>query len=176
MSKLYRFQIVRDSIINRNVDVIVNSANSHLLPGGGVCGVIMDAAGENVVEECKELEYCNPGGVCITTPGRLAPRIKAIYHTVGPKWREGKSNEVPLLEMCYSNCIKSALKKEFNSIAFPLISSGIYGMPYSIALNVAVTCILDTLEENEYCVDRLNYIKKHYKTPFKVELCLFKNK
>lgn len=130
-------------ITKLTVDAVVNAANEKLLPGGGVCGAIFQAAGPQLEQACSQYGRCAPGQVVIT-PGFALP-AKYIIHTVGPVWQGGEQGEAELLAACYKNAILLAAEKNCTSIAFPLISSGIFGYPPAKALEVAVTAIREAL-------------------------------
>lgn len=140
--------IVRNDITKMKVDVIVNAANSSLKMGGGVCGAIFRAAGENQLQDaCDEIGTCAVGHAVMTEAFKL--NAKYIIHSVGPIWRGGTSNEADLLASCYENSLKLAAKNKCQSIAFPLISSGIYGYPKREALQIAVSSISSFLLNND---------------------------
>jgi len=153
------FEIIRNDITKMNVDVIVNAANSALKMGGGVCGAIFQAAGiEDLQKECDAIGGCRVGEAVITKGYNLPS--KHIIHTVGPIWNGGNNNEESHLRNCYLNSLKLAKKNNLESIAFPLISSGIYGYPKDKALKVAMAAIGEFLLENEMTVYLIVYDKK----------------
>ena len=129
------FEIVRNDITKMSVDAIVNAANSVLAPGGGVCGAIFTAAGyDHLDTACRAIGHCDVGQAVITDGFQLP--AKYVIHAVGPIWQGGGKNEAELLKSCYRNALHLAERKECQSIAFPLISSGIYGYPKAEALQV----------------------------------------
>jgi O-acetyl-ADP-ribose deacetylase len=137
-------EIVRNDLTKMEVDVIVNAANSALQMGGGVCGAIFNAAGATELQAaCDEIGGC-PVGDAVMTDGFQLP-AKKIIHTVGPIWKGGAANEEVLLRNCYRNTLALAVAEGFESIAFPLISSGIYGYPREQAFQVAMSTISEFL-------------------------------
>lgn len=130
------------------VDAIVNAANKELRMGGGVCGAIFNAAGVSELQKaCDKLAPIKTGDAVIT-PGFRLP-AKYIIHTAGPIYRDGNHGEEELLRACYINSLQLAMENDCRSVAFPLISSGIYGYPRADAIKVAKTAIRDFLTKND---------------------------
>jgi O-acetyl-ADP-ribose deacetylase len=158
-------QLILGDITNQNVDAIVNAANSSLMGGGGVDGAIHRSGGPTILEECKKIiakhGSCPTGEAVITTAGNLP--AKFVIHTVGPVWSGGKNNESIKLASCYKNSLRLAVENGLQSIAFPNISTGIYGYPKKEAAKIAVKTVSDFLQSNAtvivyfVCFDEENF-------------------
>ena len=158
---------IKGDITKIKVDAIVNAANSSLLGGGGVDGAIHRVGGKAILEDCRKIIArqggCKTGDAVITTAGHLPATY--VVHTVGPVWNGGQKNEAVLLSNAYRNSLKLALENEARSIAFPNISTGIYGYPKDQAAKIAVQTTRDFLLENDIellvlfvCFDDENFL------------------
>ncbi len=142
------FTVICKDITKMKVDAIVNAANTDLVMGGGVCGAIFKAAGiSDMKNACAGLAPIRTGDAVITPGFKLA--AKYVVHTAGPVYRGGKAGEAEQLRSCYLNSLKLAAENKCRSIAFPLISSGIYGYPKDEAVAVAVSAIRDFLADHD---------------------------
>ena len=171
-----QLEVIMGDITTLNVDAIVNAANSSLMGGGGVDGAIHRAAGPSLLEECRKVAAARgnipggniPGGPCpagnavITGAGKLP--AKHVIHTVGPVWRGGGRGEPELLSSCYRKSLRLAEEAGLQSIAFPNVSTGVYGYPRDKAAAAAVAAVRETLPETPgiqrvvfACFDRENY-------------------
>ena len=142
-----RIEILLGDITKLQIDAIVNAANNSLLGGGGVDGAIHHAAGSELLDECKLLNGCKTGEAKLTKGYKLP--AKFIIHTVGPVWDGGNHNEDKLLANCYRNSLKLAVINQIKTIAFPAISTGVYGFPLERATKIAVKEIKDFLGNDQ---------------------------
>ena len=164
---LQRIEIIRGDITKQRVDAIVNAANSSLMGGGGVDGAIHRAGGPAILEECKKIVArqggCPTGEAVLTTGGNLP--AKFVIHTVGPVWNGGKTNESEKLADCYKNSLLLAVENSLSTIAFPNISTGIYGYPKRDAAKIAIQSVIEFLIKDMVitkvyfvCFDEENFI------------------
>lgn len=155
------FEIIRNDITAMSVDAIVNAANSALQMGGGVCGAIFSAAGaQDMQAACDKIGECGVGKAVLTDGFNLP--AKFVIHTVGPIWQDGNHKEAQLLYDCYVNSLELARQNKCTSIAFPLISSGIYGYPRDQALQIAISAIGKFLLQYEMMVYLVVYDPKSF--------------
>ncbi|HEY5469930.1 MAG TPA: O-acetyl-ADP-ribose deacetylase [Bacteroidales bacterium] len=143
-----RVELINGDITSLDVDAIVNAANNSLLGGGGVDGAIHSAAGPELLDECESLNGCETGQSKITKGYQL--KAKHVVHTVGPIWHGGCSNETELLASCYQTCLALAKSKKFKTIAFPGISTGVFGFPKDLAAMIAVNETKRFLKKNNF--------------------------
>jgi O-acetyl-ADP-ribose deacetylase (regulator of RNase III)/predicted CopG family antitoxin len=155
------FSIIREDITRLDTDAIVNAANNHLLAGGGVCGAIFTVAGADELQKaCNEIGYCETGDAVITKGFNL--KAKYIIHAVGPVYGQNPKEEEQQLYSCYRKSLEIAKKNHLESIAFPLISSGIYGYPKTEAIKIATKAIKDFLAKNEMQIYLVVYDKQAF--------------
>jgi O-acetyl-ADP-ribose deacetylase (regulator of RNase III) len=163
-------ELIKGDITELQTDGIVNAANSSLLGGGGVDGAIHRKGGKAILEECMQIRNrqggCETGEAVITTAGELPSRY--VIHTVGPVWKGGNNDEATKLRNCYLNSLRLAAAHDIRSLAFPNISTGVYGYPKGSAAEIAVQAVQDFRPENTVvervifvCFDEENYELYH---------------
>lgn len=157
-----KIKLVSGDITQQAVDAIVNAANRTLLGGGGVDGAIHRAAGPDLYKKCQTLGGCETGSAKITRGYRLPAQY--VIHAVGPVWRGGNQHEESLLESAYQTCMELAKQYQCKTVAFPNISTGIYGFPKENAAEIAIKTVRNFLDENDLpnrvyfvCFDSDNY-------------------
>ena len=157
-----KVELLQGDITKMEVDAIVNAANKSLLGGGGVDGAIHRAAGPELLEETKTLNGCRTGEAKISGGYKLP--AKYVIHTVGPVWKGGNKNEAQLLSNAYHNSLEVAKKHGLQTMAFPNISTGVYGFPKEKAAEIAISTVLDYLKNHPgiqkvyfVCFDQENY-------------------
>ena len=158
--------LLQGDITKQNVEAIVNAANSSLMGGGGVDGAIHRAGGPSILDDCRKIiarqGSCKTGEAVITNAGNLP--AKYVIHTVGPVWNNGNNNEAEKLSNCYKNSLQLAVENNISSIAFPNISTGIYGFPKKEAAVIAIKTVSNFLKKNStiqkvsfVCFDEENF-------------------
>lgn len=153
-----QIEVIHEDITTLHVDAIVNAANERMLGGGGVDGAIHRAAGPELLQECLKVKEVSPGVRCPTGEARITKagklEAKHVIHTVGPVWEGGGYDEEQLLANCYRNCLKLAEEYQLSSIAFPAISTGVFGFPAERATKIAVRGV----EEFSYSAKHLQKV------------------
>jgi O-acetyl-ADP-ribose deacetylase (regulator of RNase III) len=159
---MYNLNVIKSDITQLEVDAIVNAANKSLLGGGGVDGAIHRVAGSELLDECKTLSGCETGEAKLTKGYKL--KASYVIHTVGPVWNDGTRGEDQLLANCYKNSLQLANNISLKSIAFPAISTGVYGFPIDRACRIALKSIRDYLKSDDsineiylVCFDQVVY-------------------
>jgi O-acetyl-ADP-ribose deacetylase (regulator of RNase III) len=159
MNDLSKIEIIHGDITKQKVDAVVNAANSSLMGGGGVDGAIHRAGGPAILEECRKIVAkqggCPTGEAVITTGGNLP--AKFVIHTVGPVWSGGNNNEPEKLSNCYKNSLRLALENNLETIAFPNISTGIYGYPKKEAAGIAIEVVTRHLQ-NDHVIAKVYFV------------------
>ena len=153
-------EMIQGDITKAEVDAIVNAANSQLIGGGGVDGAIRRAGGDEIEQACAEIRKreggCPTGKAVITTGGNLP--AKYVIHTAGPVWEGGNSGEAELLASCYQESLRLAVENDIQSIAFPAISTGIYGYPTEKAAIVALTAVKELVLQSQSVPTTIQFI------------------
>jgi O-acetyl-ADP-ribose deacetylase (regulator of RNase III) len=155
----HKIDIIKGDITKVSVDAIVNAANTSLLGGGGVDGAIHRAGGQAILEDCRKINSrqggCKVGQAVITTAGKLPS--KYVIHTVGPVWNGGQKKEAQKLTDCYNNSLQLAVDNDCKTIAFPCISTGIYGYPIKEAAKIAVASVLEFVSGSDK-IDKVTFV------------------
>lgn len=155
-----KIEVMRGDITTMQVDAIVNAANSSLMGGGGVDGAIHAAGGPSILQECKAIREkqggCATGDAVITGAGNMPS--KHVIHTVGPVWHGGQQNEPQLLASCYCNSLQLAMDNHCKTIAFPNISTGIFGYPKDKAATIAINSTLDFLSHHPHTFEKVIFV------------------
>lgn len=153
-------ELKKGDITQMDVDAVVNAANSSLMGGGGVDGAIHKAGGPEILEACKKYRDKNgklaTGDAIITTAGNMPARY--VIHTVGPVWEGGKNNEAELLANAYKNSLKKAADYALQSIAFPNISTGVYGFPKEAAAKIAIQAAEDFINAGDHSLEKVYFV------------------
>jgi O-acetyl-ADP-ribose deacetylase (regulator of RNase III) len=159
-----RIELIKGDITTLAVDAIVNAANTKLLGGGGVDGAIHAAAGPDLLEECRNLNGCETGKAKITRGYLL--KAKHVIHAVGPVWHGGHRDETEMLASCYKSSLEIARDNKIKTIAFPGISTGVYGFPKDLAAFIAVSETRRFLQKNKYPekVTFVTFSEEHFET------------
>ena len=159
-SAIAKLRLLRGDITLEQADAIVNAANAALVGGGGVDGAIHRAGGPEIKSECDRIRAtaggCPTGTAVFTTAGRLEAR--AVIHTAGPRWRGGRAGEPELLRSCYRSCLILAKERGLRTLAFPSISTGVYGYPVEPAAHVALTTVLSELDRDPAPYDEVRFV------------------
>ncbi len=150
-----RIALVQGDITKQEVDAIVNAANESLLGGGGVDGAIHRAGGPAILEECRRLGGCATGDAKATTAGDLPARH--VIHTVGPVWQGGDAGEAELLASCHRRCLEVADELGCRTVAFPAISTGVYGYPVERAARIALGTTRDAIDDHPQ-IDEVRFV------------------
>ncbi len=148
--------LVQGDITDETTDAIANAANEGLRGGGGVDGAIHRAGGPAIMEECRAIGRCATGDAVLTTGGDLPAEY--VIHTVGPVWKGGRQGEPDLLASCYRRVLQVAESKGLRSVAFPSISTGVYGYPVAQAAEVALRAVVDTLRGRDTSVRQVRFV------------------
>jgi O-acetyl-ADP-ribose deacetylase (regulator of RNase III) len=155
-----RIRLLRGDITRQRVDVIVNAANQGLVGGGGVDGAIHRMGGPEIMEDCDRIRAarggCPTGSAVVTTAGRLDAR--AVIHAVGPRYRDGRHGEAELLASAYRSSLRLAREGGFRTVAFPSISTGVYGYPVAEAADVALSTVLEVLDSQPEAFDEVRFV------------------